>query len=403
MTLSSSPGDSTSCCFLNPFANHSYFTVLALARCTNVYFFCPPLQIQFILQRWRHSDIPHHHEPFTARLAHFLAILAFLCFRVNLISHDLYLYLFRNLLCLFLRQLTSCSIFIFYQDYVAKFLASKYPNSIRICELIIATDPKQANYSSTLDAILSSSIIITPSPSLQNIVSPLHSTSFIAPYGGNKIIYQSSYSSYLDCPTPYTPIRFRNSDTVITHFRIAARAHSYRKGGDILLQALLLLDRMICKLSLPIFVDFFICGSISELAIRTQFHNVAHCLNQSNHIRLHNQQLEQSQFSNMLSSCDLFVMPSRLESTSLAALEALWHGVPSILTPACGVDDFIHDRHGTLLDDLTPLGLASSLILYFTNPTLIENCRIHLTQDRPIFTWNRYFDSYKRVLQLIHQ
>lgn len=389
---------SMSSCFINPFANHSYFTVRALAATAPVVVFCPPLQLQFLFHRWCCSDLSFARLPLSARFFSTVSLFAFLLFRARLVGHDWYLLVFRFLLLRFLQQIPFELRFIYYQDYVSDLLAEHYPNALRICELIIATDPSQPNYRSTLAAISDSTIVVLPSPSLLNLIDQSMPTPFLAPYGGNKIQYQS---------TAFIANRSRNFGPPLSHtfnspranvIRIVARSHSYRKGADIFLRSLELLNQLlVCGTSSAV-VDVYICGSIIEAEMRDEFKRVTNVLRSDSRIRVQARQYQPTNYALLLSSADLFVMPSRLESTSLAALEALWFGVPSVLTPQCGVDLFVEDRHGLQLVPNHPANLAQAIYALSTSSDLREHCRSCLVEDRHLFSWIQYFTSYQEIL-----
>jgi glycosyltransferase involved in cell wall biosynthesis len=386
------------CCFINPFANHSYFTVRALTGAADVYIFCPPLQLQLLFGRWSSTDIPLCKLPLKARFISLLCTFTFFSYKVSLIDSSLYLKSFRYFLYLFLQCLRGCATFVFYQDYVADFLAIRFPSSLRICELIIATDISQSNYHSTVAAIQSSSVVVIPSPALARLVHPSDSVFILAPYGGNKSEFYSSHSLF-SSPPQQASVTAGISYTSSPVFRIIARAHSFRKGADILLKALILLDDMLSSVPLVPLIDLYVCGLIMEPDIQSEFLRVTDRLQNSGTIRITSKQLDQSSFSQLLATSHLFVMPSRLESTSLAALEALWYGLPSILTPECGVDDFVSTRHGILLPDHEPSSLAEAIHDFCVFPEKLLSCRSFLTQDRLLFTWARYFTAYRQLFQ----
>ena len=398
MQVFSKPGQTVSCCFINPFLNHSYFTVRALGYSSDLCIFCPPLQLQLFFRRWISPKIFLSNLPLVAHFYNLLCILAFICYKGRLINHSLYLRFFRFLLSLYLDSIGSVLNFVYYQDYVAELIAARFPDTFRICELIIATDVSQSNYQTTIAAIQSSSVLVLPTPALISLVLPFNSFYTIAPYGGNKSEY---YSEHISSPTPLPQSSIKSDDSFLplSSINIIARAHSYRKGADILLNALVLLDKMLLSSSSTLSLDLIVCGSILEPKIRSEFLRVSALLKTSGIIRLSCKQLDQYSFSHLLVSSDIFIMPSRLESTSLAALEALWHGLPSILTAQCGVDDFVHLRHGILLGDHEPLSLARAIYTYCVHPEQLRFCRQSLIQDRPLFSWNRYFDSYREVLR----
>jgi glycosyltransferase involved in cell wall biosynthesis len=400
MTCSRINREMRPCCFVNPFANHSYFTIRALAPSVDLAIFCPPLQLQLLFRRWNAADLYSVNLPLSARLATFLCILAFISFRFHFISHSFYLRVFKFLLIQYLDCFKACRTFVFYQDYVSDLLAKRYPCSLRICELIISVDPTQANYNSTIASIDSSSIAVLPTPKLADSFLAFQPSFVVAPYGGNKAEYYASYTSLTDSSTLSS---CDGRDPLISppYIRIIARSHSFRKGADVLFGALPLLDSLLFSSGSLALIDVLVCGSISEPALKSEFHRLVHQLSGTDRVSIKCKQLSQSSFSQQLAISDLFVMPSRLESTSLAALEALWHGVPSILTPECGVDDFVDARHGILLPDHESLSLANAILSFCLKPEKLISYRNFLIQDRTLFSWNRYFKAYRELFDSI--
>jgi glycosyltransferase involved in cell wall biosynthesis len=218
----------------------------------------------------------------------------------------------------------------------------------------------------------------------------------MAPYGGNKLQYFASPTSVNDSPT-LSSVDVHESLIPPPSIRIIARSHSFRKGADILFDALLHLDLLLSSSGSLVCIDVLICGSISEPALKSEFQRLVYRLERSGRVSIKCKQLSQSSFSHQLAISDLFVMPSRLESTSLAALEALWHGLPSILTPECGVDDFVDARHGILLPDHESLSLANAILGFCLEQEKLICYRNFLIQDRALFSWNRYFKAYREL------
>jgi glycosyltransferase involved in cell wall biosynthesis len=386
------------CCFVNPFANHSYFTLRALVQSVDLAIFCPPLQLQLLFRRWNTTNLSFVDLPLLARLANFLCVFAFLSFRFHFISHSFYLRVFKFLLIQYLDSFKACRTFVFYQDYVSDLLAKRYPCSLRICELIISTDPTQANYDSTVASIDSSSITVLPTPKLADSFPAFQPSFVVAPYGGNKADYYPSYTSLSDSST-LTSCDRRDLLSSSQTIRIIARSNSFRKGADVLFGALPLLDSLLSSSGSLALIDVLVCGSISEPALKSEFHRLVHHLSGTHRVSIKCKQLSQFSFSQKLAISDLFVMPSRLESTSLAALEALWHGLPSILTPECGVDDFVDARHGILLPDHDSLSLANAILSFCLSPAKLTCYRNFLVQDRALFSWNRYFKAYRELFE----
>jgi glycosyltransferase involved in cell wall biosynthesis len=93
-------------------------------------------------------------------------------------------------------------------------------------------------------------------------------------------------------------------------------------------------------------------------------------------------------------------MLSKLESSSIAALEALWHGIPCVLTKGCGVDGFLHNIHGYLLKDRSGKELASVISRLLSNDRpLLDLWRLNLFHYRESFSWNSYILSLDEILK----
>lgn len=388
-------------CFLNPFANHSYFTVRALCQHGSVFLFCPPLQIQMLLGKWRADSISLLEPPFRSKICLLLALIAFFFFKVRLISEASYLSVFRFLAVAYLSTIHPTPVLVYYQDYLSDVLSNNFPHSSRICELIINSNPSQPNYNSTLRAIQSSTSLVIPTSELISLdTRALHSPS-LAPYGGDKALYLSAMPAFkpnresILFTQYYNPTYASNQACV---FQIVARAPSQRKGLDILLHSLLLLDTWLATAEPDLKLQIVVCGKISELTMHNLFSSVSNQLSHRCGINLICRQFSPCDYMYLLSKCDLFIMPSRLESASLAALEALWHGVPSILTHACGISNFSPPKHGLLLNDMEPTSLSLLIQSFIKFPDRLRLCREHLAVDRHMFTWNHYFNSYSKLL-----
>jgi len=387
--------------FLNPYANHSYFTVRALCQHGSVFLFCPPLQIQLLLGKWRTDSISLLAPPLLSKVILFLALIAFSLFKVRLISESTYLTVFRFFALIYLRTIHPTPILVYYQDYLSDALSAMFPQSYRICELIINSNPSQPNYKSTLSAIKSASSLVIPTSQLTSLAVHALNPPSLALYGGDK----SQYLSVRPATNPnqhsifYTPLdHLIYPPNQARTLRIIARAPSHRKGLDILLNSLLLLDPWLVSAEHTCKLQIVVCGMISEPSMLNLFSSVTNQLSHRCGINLMCRQFSERDYTYLLSQCDLFIMPSRLESASLAALEALWHGVPSILTNACGISNFCPPKHGLLLSDMDPNSLSESIQSFIEFPDRLRSCREHLAADRHMFTWDHYFNSYSKLL-----
>jgi len=386
--------------FINPFSNHSALTLYALSTYGSITVFCPPLTLQIWFGRINLRHVSFTKQRASIQMVNLILIALFIFFRLRILGSLSYISAFRAALLLAFPEIKNEPTFVYYQDYVADLLSVHFPTSRRICEIIIATDSKQANYPSTLAAINSASSVFLPNKTLLSLCNDTNASLHIAPYGGNKaeVIfsdinrlkprnYQSSLSNYS------IPL---SKELII----ITARSSSLRKGGDLLLGSLAILDNLLTESPYSLKLEVHICGCIQDNSLRSLYKSTTKTLSLSNQIKLSNRQYPQDEFLRLLALSDLFVMPSRLESTSLAALEALWHGVPSILTPECGVENFSSDRHGLLFDDNSPTTLANLMFFCCTDIPSLTVYRSFLQADRELFTWHRYFSAYHEVLSI---
>jgi glycosyltransferase involved in cell wall biosynthesis len=137
---------------------------------------------------------------------------------------------------------------------------------------------------------------------------------------------------------------------------------------------------------------------VSEPKARALLDKTKNHLSNNGIINISTKQYSQSAYLNLLSSSDLFVMPSRLEGSSPAALEALWLGIPSILSQACGIDQFKDGDHGIILSKVTPQLLCDALYSVVQCPLKLRAWRSCIENDISCYTWNAYLDRYKFIL-----
>lgn len=380
--------------FLHPHVHHAFFTVLALSERGPVHVLCPPLSLQLWRNYWRHCGLRLAYPSPRELLANAVAMLAFLAFKSRLLSESFYLLVFRKVSLLFLGGRTQ-RIVVHYQDYLG--ISRVHAEEFRICELIIDTNSQQQNCSSTLAAVRNSDVVVAPSRAIAEYFDSEGLAVKLAPYGGDKRSYMANLSpgsSSIDSGA------VKSMDIKTNVFRVAVRANSYRKGADLLLQALLLLD---CKLThAPVKsrrkIEILICGSVKEPKLLSSLIEVQESLLFNDLISVTAKQYPQSQYLSLLDSCDCFLMPSRLEGSSYAALEALWQCVPSILSGNCGVDQFRDGRHGLLLENLSGESIANALYTICLSPSLISEWRYHLSTDQALYGWDGYLASYHDLL-----
>jgi len=134
---------------------------------------------------------------------------------------------------------------------------------------------------------------------------------------------------------------------------------SYRRGLDVLLKALGLLGPKHADLRLEIWGegDEHYARELQRLACSL---GVAECVKFMGY---------SDQMVRVCRSCDVLVVPSRSESFSRPALEAMASGVPVIATRCGGPEEFIEDRvTGRLVSVDAPEELANALLWVLEDP-----------------------------------
>jgi glycosyltransferase involved in cell wall biosynthesis len=379
-----------SCVFINPHSHHSYFTVLALSQVFPVVLICPPLQLQLIQGRWKTRSLRLKNSSFSVTIAQLKALIAFFLYKLKLSSEAKYVLRISDIATSMLSP-GKRYVFVHYQDYISIHSRAKACKVFDICEMIISIKENTENYDLSLNAASLADVVVCPSSAMASILSDAKIKCLIAPYGGNKAHYMGSTKnpqiSQLNhsLKTPYT-------------FLVAARANSHRKGFDLLLEALKKLDKTLYETHASIHIDVKICGAIASQQDVKSLAKTNELLRANNLISVSAQQYGQQQYLSLISNADLFVLPSRLEGTSPAALEALSLGIPCILSKECGVDSFEDGKHGALLSSLTSDCLSNELYNMICSPDSIKRIRLNLAADNQLFSWDRYLVAYSEIL-----
>ena len=98
-------------------------------------------------------------------------------------------------------------------------------------------------------------------------------------------------------------------------------------------------------------------------------------------------------------NCDIFVMPSHLESFSIVLIEALSCGKPIIATDCGGPRDIVKKNLGTLLPPKNPITLANAIIEMSSN---IEKYDSLALREECLSKYSEEIVS-QRILQLIEE
>ena len=374
--------------FVNPHIHHSLHTLYALSRTSRIAALCPPALIRLCLSgSYGHLYKLINYTPLQASLS-FLSIFLFLLYKSRLINESLYRLLFSEIALRFVHSLPKPTLY-FYQDYLNGILPFLRPDVRLISEIIIHTSPVSQNWDDSQLLFQYAHYVVVPNLNIFHSISPLCTPRLmLAPYGGSPEP-QFLQRSFQPCNSSTSP-----SDPII----VIARAPNHRKGLDIVLEALAQLNKSIVQSSICNNVTVKIAGNIAagpDLDLYTRYYS--HIVD-SNWLAISYRNYTRQAFLRLLRSADLFIMPSRHEGSSTAALEALWSGVPCLLSPACGIDSFVNGDHGFLLNPNTPEVLSEAMSDFLINQKLRQRWTYALRRDQSLFSWTSY---YQKLIKLV--
>jgi glycosyltransferase involved in cell wall biosynthesis len=105
----------------------------------------------------------------------------------------------------------------------------------------------------------------------------------------------------------------------------------------------------------------------------------------------------------LLSSGELAVIPSLMEATSVAGLEAMACGVPVAASNVGGLPEIVDERVGGLFPPGDPEGMAEVIVRLLRSPELAEKGRA--ARERVVAEWSnqrlaqRHVDIYEALLE----
>lgn len=91
-----------------------------------------------------------------------------------------------------------------------------------------------------------------------------------------------------------------------------------------------------------------------------------------------------------LKNADVFVLPSLMEGMSLAGLEAMSCGLPIICTKNSGLDQFVCEENGFLIDAMNVEQLYDKIMWFILHPNRISEMSKSAYDTSRKCTWNNY-------------
>jgi glycosyltransferase involved in cell wall biosynthesis len=174
-------------------------------------------------------------------------------------------------------------------------------------------------------------------------------------------------------------------------FTIVARAHSVRKGGHLLLEALLRFHQRWAQLVRPRRLRIVFLGAF-EPALLPMYEKVRALPTVS--VRAGN--IPNADVPALFASSHLFLMPTLSESMSLACVEAMRASLPLLITEYAGVDCFVDGEMGLLLED-TVESIDAAVVRALGDPQQLARWRINVREASNALTWETYEQSMAGV------
>ena len=166
-----------------------------------------------------------------------------------------------------------------------------------------------------------------------------------------------------------------------------------QKGGDLLIKALPSIKKEIPN------VHLYIAGAVPRKNILRRL--------------VEEMELEQDvtfmgflppqQYHQVLSSVDLFVLPSEIEAFPIACLEAMALGKPVVATKTGGIPEAIRNMRNGILVDRDPQSIADAIVYLFKNKDLYEEISANNLENVRSFDWsnivNEYIELYEQLTE----
>ena len=165
---------------------------------------------------------------------------------------------------------------------------------------------------------------------------------------------------------------------------ILARAQSLRKGGHLLLMALMQCGGALLELVKPKKIKVIILGRLEPLLC-----NLLAKLILPGGLSIEHGNVPHVKVGQLYQHASLFVVPSLSEGMSLACIEALHSGLPLIITSYCGIDGFKNGEMGYEIAD-TVESLANALVNAFNNQHQWQLWRMNAKYFSKDLTWDLY-------------
>ncbi len=113
-------------------------------------------------------------------------------------------------------------------------------------------------------------------------------------------------------------------------------------------------------------------------------------------------ELDRNEFLDQLRASYIVVIPSRYESFSMTALEAMAAGIPIIITTGCGISSrLIHQYDALIIKYGDSQALVNSIMLLLNDPELYSFIQTNALRTVKRFSWSKAAQGYTRFYKTI--
>jgi glycosyltransferase involved in cell wall biosynthesis len=167
-------------------------------------------------------------------------------------------------------------------------------------------------------------------------------------------------------------------------FTIVARANSLRKGGQLLIQAILRSHERWARLLGPRKLRIMFLGALAPPLLEGYAQ-----LQRLTTISVSSGEVPNADVPALFARSDLFLMPTLSESMSLACVEAMRAGLPLVITEYAGIDCFVDGEMGLLIEDSVE-SIEDAITRALADPARLERWRANVRDAAQGLTWGRY-------------
>lgn len=161
----------------------------------------------------------------------------------------------------------------------------------------------------------------------------------------------------------------------------------FTKGGDILIDALKIVEEDVDHLELHIALDVkrssFIRKSIEGTNLESKIFFKGF--------------LEKKEYFKELKTSNILAMPSRMEAFGLVYLDAMAMGIPIIASKTTGAAEVVKDRRNGILVNPDAQEVADAILKLYQDPELCKKIYEHNLEDVNNFDWDHLITEYIKL------